>query len=203
MPTTIPAPIRTTNLSPRSGKSYRLGEDGLVITSVYRDPVWQGEFVTPPLDAEDRGELLAWLDDCVDRNLRVDYVHPLYKYPAGYKESTWPLVSDPTLSAVVNQRQITVAGLSDTLTLPKGTRLSIIQGNRVCYRRLAAAVAAPSSISETIEITPRIPLGVFAPSALVRFERPFVRMMVIPDSWDSTEDIEATPVAFSMVESLT
>ena len=203
MAETFPFSVRSTRLGVVSGLTYGRDRGGLIISSRNVEPYWSGTFSTAPLTREDRAEALAFLDDCVDRNLRVDFIHPLYRYPVGYNSATWPLgLVDASLGSVTNLRTIVVAGLQVGTVLRKGSRLCLIQGSTICYRKVTAEVTVASAIAQSLSIGPRLPPGIFAPAATVRFANPFVRMMVVPESWDPDEDIEDTEVSWEMMEVL-
>lgn len=197
------ARVRATTFSPKPNVAMQRSESGLVITSRFAQPVWTGSFTTPPLTRSQRTGWLDWLDDCVDRNLRVDFVHPIYAYPQGYDSSSWSMVGNATLISVDDLRHITVSDLDSGLSIDAGSRLCIVQGTRVCYRKIREDIASPNPISQQITLSPRIPPGVFAAGAEVRLTNPYCRMMVVPESWDADEDIEDIPLTFEMMETLT
>lgn len=202
MAETFPFQLRTTHLRLVSGLAFGREEGGLIVSSRHVEPYWSGTVVTPPLARDDRIEALALLDDWVDMNRRVDIVHPLYRWPVGYDEQTWPMVGDATLDAVTDLRNIVVDGLTAGMTLRAGSRLCIVQGDSVCYRKIVTTVLSTTALSQSLNIGPRIPPGVFANGATVRFEDPFIRTMVVPDSWDASEDIEDEPLEIELMEAL-
>lgn len=195
-------PVKATQFRPVSGVSFARSEGGLMITSRHMEPYWAGTMTTPVLSVHDRKSWLAWLEDCVDLNRRVDFVHPYYALPAGFEDATWQMVGDGGLVEVTNRRSVKVSGLYVGDFLPFGTRFTIMQGELRCYRRLAADVTVTSSISQPLPVGPRLPLGIFAAGAAVRFKNPMCRLMVVPDSWEADEDIELLPLSFDVSESL-
>lgn len=195
--------IRHVNLRIVSGKTHGRDLGGMIINSRHTEPYWTAEFTTPPLSRADRIAVLGDLDRWVDENIRLDFVHPLFMYPEGYDASTWPLATDPELESVVDLRTIEVSGLGVGMVLPRYTRLTLIQSDgSVCYRRIRTAVTVASALSQQIEVTPRLPPGVFSNGATVRLEEPFVRLMIVPESYDSDDDIESEPLTFSAEETL-
>ncbi len=202
MAETFPFTVRATRLGIVSGLAFSRDEGGLNISSRHVEPHWSGNFTTPPLTRAARIEALALLDDWVDMNRRVDFVHPLYQYPVGYDADTWPMSGDASVDAVTDLRNIVVTGLTAGTVLRVGSRLTIIEDGVICYRKVTTLVASAAASAQSINIGPRIPPGLFSSSATVRFENPYVRMMVIPDSWDADESIDDEPLTFEMVESL-
>lgn len=193
-------PVKSTRLGTVKNIAYARGLGGLNINARRSDPYWAGSITTPNISIIDRKGWLAWLDDCVDRNLRVDLVHPQYRYPDGYSEDTWPLVTDPLLVSVTDRRTIVVSGLELGMVLPAGTRLTLIQGDVTCYRRLREAVTVTSETAQTLPIGPRLPAGVFVAGAAVRFALPFCRVVIVPDSWEADEDIAPLSLTFEVSE---
>lgn len=194
--------VRATKLGVVSGLAYGRDQGGIIINSRHVEPYWSGTFTTAPLTRADRIAGLAWLDDCVDRNLRVDFIHPSYQYPIGYDSSDWPMVGDGSLSSVTNLRTIVVSGLDVGIVLRAGSRLCLIQDDVVCYRKVVTTVTVSSAIAQSIAIGPRLPPGVFAAAATVRFANPYVRLMVVPESWEPDEDVDDTQIAFEAMETL-
>lgn len=204
MAETFPFDVRATRLGIVSGLAFGRDEGGLNISSRHVEPYWRGTFTTPPLTREDRIEALALLDDWVDMNRRVDFIHPSHRFPIGYSEDDWPMSGDATLDSVTDLRNIVVDGLTAGLVLRAGSRLSLIQAatGEVCYRKIVTTIASTTALNQTINIGPRLPPGVFAAGATVRFEDPPVRMMVVPESWDPDETVEDVELVFEMIETL-
>lgn len=203
MAETFPFSLRSTKFGIVSGLAYGRDQGGLIINARHVEPYWSGTFTTPPLTRAERIEGLAWLDDCVDRNLRVDFVHPSYEYPIGYDSSDWPMgLIDGSLSSVTNLRTIVVSGMTVGIVLTAGSRLSLIQDDTICYRKVVETVTVSSAIAQSISIGPRLPPGIFAGGATVRFANPHVRLMIVPESWDPDEDVDDTPLGFEAMEVL-
>ena len=194
--------IKTTKLGIVSGITYGKEESGLIINGRHIEPYWMGTFTTPPLTEIERIQQLHLLDRYVDLSIRVDYVHPRYALPYNYTAATWPLVSDPQLHGITDLRHLTISGLQVGMTLPAGTRFTLVQDDLRCYRKVTSDVVVGSSVSQAIEVTPRIPPGIFAPGCSAVFKNPMVRMLVVPESWDASEDIEDEPLSWDMWESL-
>jgi hypothetical protein len=186
----------------RSGIASTRDRGGLLITTRRAEPYWAGSFTTDELDHAAWSDLIALLDDCVDRNLRVDFVHPRHAVPRAYTPTSWPLSDDPTLVSVTHGRQIVVLGLSIGMELKRGDRLTVMQGELRCYRRLAADVTVSSGIAQALPISPRLPLGVFTPGADVRFRNPPVRLAIVPDSYPDEEIYQQSAITFETEEAL-
>jgi len=207
MPVDMPAyGFANWNLLPDMGISSAQTEAGLIITSRHGDAAWKGTLTTVPLAPKsDYPDFLAFLSRVVDLNLRVDFKHPIYRVPRAYTVDTWPLTDDPTLSSVTDLRHIVVGGLNVGMTLKRGDRLCLRQDGPpavVCHRWLAADVTVSSAIAQTLELTPRLPTGVFAPGASVVFKDPIMRLAVVPGSWNAAEAVAPTGVSFDVLESL-
>lgn len=203
MAESLPFNLRATKLGIVSGLAFGRDEGGLIINSRHVEPYWSGVLTTPPLTRAERIEALAFLDDCVDRNLRVDVIHPSYRYPIGYTSADWPMgVADADLGSVTNLRTIGVSGMTVGIVLRKGSRLCLIQGDTVCYRKVVSTVTVSSTIAQSISIGPRLPPGVFTVGATVRFANPFLRSMVVPESWDPDESIDDEDLSCEVMETL-
>ena len=190
---------------PDIGVASARTEGGLVITSRNSDPFWKGTMSTRRLSGlgtNEYADFVAFLSRCVDLNLRVDFVHPLHRLPSAYNDATWPMIGDAALADVVDLRTIRLSGLPVGLTLRRGDRLSIMQGDLIGHRWIASPLTVSSTIAQDIEITPRLPLGVFAPGAAVALKDPKMRFMIVPGSWDTTEARDGTPVSFEVAEAL-
>lgn len=206
MPTDMPVYAFTgLNVLPNDGKSFARSEGGLVITSSRVDPYWRGRMTTQPLGVDvpnEHADFLAWMSWAVDLNMRVDFVHPRHRLPVSYTLETWPLSGDASLHSIIDLRTIRVGGLVNGLVLKRGDRLSIVQGDIIAHRWIAADITVSSIISQEIGITPRLPIGVFAPAATVVLKDPKMRFMIVPGSWDAAEQANASPVSFDVEEAL-
>lgn len=202
MAETFPFNVRATKLGIVSGLAFGRDEGGLIVNSRHTEPYWAGTFTTPPLTTDERITALATLDDWVDMNRRIDFIHPKYEYPIGYDANTWPMSGDATLSSITDLRNIVVDGLDSGLILTAGTRLTIIQSGSICYRKIVTTIASAAALGQSINIGPRLPPGVFSAGAAVRFENPYVRLAMVPDSWDADETIDEIPLSWDMSEAL-
>jgi len=192
---------------PALGINSQRSEGGLVITSRRADPYWSGRLTSGPLSSagdNERASLIAWLHNTVELNLRVDWVHPRHRLPRHYTAGTWPMVGNASLVDVPDLRTIVVSDLPVGLVLKGGDRLSIIQGDIIVHRWLAADLVVSSSLNQTIVLTPRLPIGVLAPGAAVVLKDPKMRFMIVPESWrDSAgESYAPSPVSFDVQEAL-
>lgn len=187
----------------RSGVVTARTTGGLLVTGRRHEPHWAGPFTTGPLEPAEWSALAAFLEDCVDRNLRVDFVHPRHAVPRAYTPASWPMIGDAELEAVTDLRTIVVSGLALGLNLRRGDRLSLMQGELVCHRKMAADVVVSSITAQTLALTPRIPMGIFAAGAAVRLRNPPLRLAIVPDSSRDEEVFAQTPMTFETEEALT
>lgn len=207
MPVDMPAYAFTEiGASPDLGIASARSEGGLVITSRSADPYWRGPMTTRPLQPlglrNEHADFRAFLSTCVDQNLRVDFVHPIHRLPHGYIDATWPMAGNAELVSVPNLRTIVLRDLVEGMTLQRGDRLSIVQGDIVCHRWIAADLTVTSAITQAVEVTPRLPIGVVAAGATVLLKNPKMRFMIVPGTWDDKEVAEASPISFEIMEAL-
>lgn len=208
MPVDLPITAFTSlDLAPDLGVIASRSEGGLVITSRRFDPYWRGIFTTGPLSSagnNERANFLAWLVWVADLNMRVDLVHPRHRYPSSYTAATWPMIGDGSLVSTPDMRTLNVAGVPTGIQLRRGDRLSVIQDDIIVHRWIAADVEVASEISQSISVTPRIPIGVLAPAATVVLENPKMRFAIVPGTWsDSQAEVYGpSPISFEMIEAL-
>jgi len=193
-------------VDPDLGISSARSEGGLIVTSRRADPFWSGPMTTRPLSSQgernEHADFRAFLSRCVDENLRVDFVHPVHRFPHAYTEATWPMAGNAELASVPNLRTVVLRDLVVGMALQRGDRLSIIQGDLVCHRWIAADLTVTSAISQAIPITPRLPIGVFAAGAVVLLKDPKMRFMIVAGSWSDKEVAAPTSITFEVEESL-
>ena len=185
-----------------SGIAQRRDRGGTLITRRRNMPFWAGPITSDKLFPRDRADYVAFLDNCVSRNLRIDFVHPRFQTPAAYTLATWPLVVDPTLASVTHGHQIVVAGLQLGMQLKRGDRLTLVQGELRCCRPLSADLVVASTTAQALPLSARIPLGVFTAGALVRFRLPPIRLAVVADSYQDEEVYAPTPITAEFEEAL-
>ncbi len=208
MPVDLPLNAFTSlDLAPDLGVIAARSEGGLVITSRRFDPYWRGIFTTGPLDPRgdnERADFLAWLVWAADLNMRIDLVHPRHRYPSAYTATTWPMVGDGSLVSTPDMRTLNISGVPVGTLLRRRDRVSVIQDDIIVHRWIAADVEVASEISQSIPVTPRIPIGVLAPGATVVLENPKMRFAIVPGSWDDSqaEVYGPSPIAFEMMEAL-
>ncbi|MFD1944741.1 hypothetical protein [Paradevosia shaoguanensis] len=193
-------------VDPDLGIASARSEGGLIITSRRADPFWAGPMTTRPLFAHgprnEHADFRAFLSRCVDENLRVDFVHPRHRFPHAYDAASWPMAGNAELVSVPNLRTIVLRDLVEGMTLQRGDRLSIVQGDIVCHRWVAADLTVTSAITQVVEVTPRLPIGVVAAGATVLLKNPKMRFMIVPGTWDDKEVAEASPISFEIMEAL-
>lgn len=208
MPVNMPAyAFSGLNVTPDLGVSSERSTGGLIITSRNSDPNWTGPMTTRKLAPwqgnNEHADFMAFLSQCVDLNLRVDFVHPLHRVPNAYTPASFPMIGNAQLSAVTNLRTIVVTDLPEGLILKRGDRLSIVQGNIVAHRWIAEPVIVGNGLGQVLTLTPRLPFGVFAAGATVMLRDPKMRVMIVPGSWDAAEAREPSSITFEVAESLT
>jgi len=165
------------------------------------DPFWAGEITTVALENNELAEWEAFIQDCVDRNLSIDFLHPLHRCPSAYNPSSYPGSGTGSVTSIVDGRTIEVSGLATGLVLRKGDRLSIEQDDRVMHYMVGEAKTLGSS-PEDIVITPRLREGLFTTGATVRFLNPKMRLKITPNSYKGPLAAgAATYVQFSVYES--
>jgi hypothetical protein len=211
MAETFPAySLTNLQLDPDLGITVARSEGGMIVTSRRADPSWTGQMTTRPLAADpinEHADFRAFLSRCADLNLSIDFVHPRHVVPRSYTIATWPLVTDCSLVSISDLNHIVVSGLTVGVQLKRGDRLSLQQTNvdstvSIAHRWVAVDVTSASATAQAIEVTPRLPMGVFAASATVKFKNPPVRLRVIPGSWDDAEAGGPTAISFQVSEAL-
>ncbi|WP_323014540.1 hypothetical protein [Devosia sp.] len=88
------------------------------------------------------------------------------------------------------------------MQLLRGDRLAIYQGDIVVHRWVAENVLVSGQISQAIPVTPRLPIGVLAPGAIVALKNPKMRFMIVPASWDAAEVANPSSISFEVMEAL-
>jgi len=196
------------DLGPDLGMSSVRSEGGIVVTSRRGDPFVTGKLTTRALKPDQFADMQAFVVDACDRNERIDVVNPRYRLPRAYTDATWPLITDPAISAITDLYHLSLSGLQTGMTLKRGDRLCIVQenvggGESVAYRWLAADVTVTSAIAQAVQITPRLPMGIFAVAATVKFKNPFARLAIVPGTIEAViTDDYLTSITFEVSEAL-
>lgn len=208
MPVNMPGyAFSSIDITPDLGRKFARSEGGLVVTSSRSDPFWRGELVTRALNTlppnNEHARFLAWLNWVCDMNMRVDFVHPVHQYPSQYDASTWPMTGDAELSSVTDLRTVVVRDLVVGMVLKQGDRVSLMQDDIVVHRWLAEDLVVSSTLAQALPVTPRLPIGILSAGAVVKLEKPPMRLMVVPNSWRAPEEArdEAT-ISFEVSEAL-
>lgn len=199
---TFPFGFSAISLKVDSGLAFVRRRKAVLLTARRSDPVWVGRFSTGDLSPAEFAAAHAFITDAVERHDRIDFVHPRFAVPKAYTLTSWPLAGDAELAAVTDLYNITVSGLEIGTMLAAGDRLAVIQGGITCYRELARPVVVSSAISQALRVTPRLPIGVFAAGAAVRFKNPAVRLAIEPDSYDLDEASQWGSLTIQAVEAL-
>lgn len=198
---------------------------GFVSEVKVADPYWYGELNTVDLSREELATWEAFLTECVDRKLSVDFVHPLYPCPMEYNPETFPLPATGQIEDFLSGSFIEVSGLNPSLVLRKGDRLSIEQGDRVMYYMVSEDAAAPGEemlttsdgeqltdgseslyvgsggVYHVIGLTPRLRTGLFTEGATVRVSRARMRLCITPNSVAfALQGGEPVSISFSVYE---
>lgn len=208
MPVNFPlSAFASTDVAPELGVITARSEGGLVITSRRFDPYWKGSYTTAPLDprgANERADFLAWLTWAADINMRVDFLHPRHRLPKAYTADTWPMSGDAELVDTPDQRTLTVSGLPIGLDLRRSDRIAVRQGDIVVHRWIASNHIVTSGVSQAVPVTPRLPIGILEPEAIVVLEDPPLRAVIEPGSWADSqrEEYGPSPVTFGIMEAL-
>lgn len=202
MALTLPVHFEQLKLWPAGGIPHAMEESGLLITGRRLVRPWTLQATTDKLDQGEFANLSATLLEAEERNLRFDFVHPRFALPRAYTPATWPMAGDAALEAVPNLYTIDCSLLPIGLMLKKGDRLTLMQGELRCYCMLSADVTVASSVSELLPVLPRLPIGVFSAGAAVRLEGPMVRLALLPDSYDVSEQYQPRPISLELIEAL-
>lgn len=198
----FPVGFARIELRPSPAAIYGMEESGLLIYGRKANRPWRGKLTTPDLTRDEHARLYAALVNAEEKNLRFDFVHPKFELPRAYTRATWPLVADPTLVEVTDLYTIKVAGLAVGMRLRAGDRLSLMNDTLVCYCMLSEDVVVESGASQSIPLVPRLPIGVFEEDDIVRFDRPPVRLAIVPGGYDLAEEQYGLPVTIDVMESL-
>lgn len=199
---TLPTLFTQVSLRPAPAIAYALEESGVLITGRKADRPWKLEATTDNLTPDEHADLFALLVEAEEKNLRFEFVHPRRRLPRAYTAATWPMVGDATLEAVPDLYTLDCSLLPIGMTLKRGDRLTILQGELRGYRMLSADVTVASSVSQLLPVVPRLPIGVFTAGAAVRLADPMVRLALIPDSFDVTEQYAPRPISIELIEAL-
>lgn len=187
-------------VAPNSGIAWARDEGAVNIFSRHRDSFWAGPMNTGKLIRKEITEWLAFLERVTELNLSVDFVHPWYRVPAAYEIGDLPFGGTATIDAVTDLFTLEIQGLPVGLILTAGDRFSIVQGDIIIYRKIAADILVASTISETITMTTRLPVGLVAAAATVKFLNPPLRLKVISGSWNPQEANAPTGLTFTVAE---
>lgn len=198
----LPKLFSSIRLIPASGQAAARDKRGMLLTRRVVEPAWRGKLTTGELSLSEHQDLAALIIDVVDRNDRVDLVHPQYAAPRAYAAGGWPLGVDPVLASVTHGRQIVVTGLQLGTTLKRGDRFTIIQGELRCYRFVRTDTTVVSATAQALPLSPRMPIGVFSAGAVVRFINPPVRLAIVPDSYDIESLPRPSGFSFDVEEAL-
>lgn len=175
---------------------------GIVITSRSADPVVRGRQATGKLDLDERRDYEAFLIDCADRHLRVDFVHPRHRVPRAYTPDTLPFDGLGTVTGFPDLRTATVSGLHVGLVMKRGDPVGFEQAGMKLKRWLQSDLIVSSATAENLPVAPRLPIGVFSTGAVVRLLDPVLRYVIVPGSIGGPERYERTALSWDFVEVL-
>ena len=175
---------------------------GIVITSRSADPVVRGRQTTGKLDLDERRDYEAFLIDCADRHMRVDFVHPRHRVPRSYTADTLPFDGLGDVTGFADLRSATVSDLYVGLVLKRGDPIGFEQSGMKLKRWLQSDLVVSSATAQVLPITPRLPIGVFTSGAVVRLLDPVLRYIIVPGSISGAERYERTALSWNFVEVL-
>lgn len=156
----------------------------------YADPLWGGRLTTTVLSAKQLKQWEAFISQCSDEFVTVDFVDPSFRVPMDYTVTTlsaltWPGVTGiGEVNSITNLRTLVCSNVPTNFSLRRGDRVAVTEGTEVAYRMVSEDVVA-SGATFNLKLTPRLPLGLFSSAAQVRFLNPFVRLRVAPNTWDA------------------
>jgi len=169
-----------------SGLAFTRTEGGLIITSRRSDAYLSGRMVTRPLEVNEYKDLRAFLNAAVQRNRRLDFVHPKFVRPMDYTLAQLSsMFGWSGLAGVVNLDDLftpRLSGLPVGLQLRRGDCLSFRDGLKNSYKTVESDTLVASNSSQAVPLTSRLGIGVFSLSAAVHFVDPVLRFMVVPDT---------------------
>ena len=173
----------------------------LVVTSRGSDPVVRGKMTTGKLSLAERQDWEAFLVDAMDRNLRVDFVHPRHRTPISYTLDSLPFAGTGSAIEFPDLRTMSASGLPVDLMLKRGDRVGIEQSGMKLCRWMRADTTVASTTDQDLPLTPRLPIGVFSAGATIRLLDPVMRFLVTGID-TMAERYEQTPISFSVEEVL-
>lgn len=187
MPYPVPASFELADLDApeASGLAFSQAEGGLIITSRQYEPSFRGSMTTRPLLPTEYSDLEAFLFEAVQRNRRLDFVHPKHTIPRFYTDATFSALGwngQANLTSYVDLYTPVFSGLPVGLRLMRGDRVAFTEGTKNQHKIIAADVTVASAISQQISLTSRLPIGVFTSSCIAVFFEPVLRFMIVPDS---------------------
>ena len=191
------------DVPPDLGIASERSEGGIVITSRRSDPFLSGRVSSRDLQPAEHADLEAFLIKCIDENMLVDMPYPRRRVPVGYTVDTWPMAGNGSLVGVTNLRTITVSGINTGIVLRRGSRLSLVQGAAISHRWIGETVTVASTISQALSLTPRLPIGVFAPGAVVMLKDPKMRVRIVPGTLETAVTVDRLQkISFEVEEAL-
>ncbi|CDP54074.1 hypothetical protein [Devosia sp. DBB001] len=185
-----------------SGMKYGRDKGGMLVSTRDMDSYWAGKFTSGKLLQDEYADLDAWLTDCVELNKRVDFIHPRFRVPRSYTLDNLPFGGAANVVAIPDLRHVVLSGLPLGLILKRGDRFTLVQDDLRCYRKVAEDILVDSSIAQSVRLTPRLPMGVFAAGCTALFKNPPLRLAIVPDSWTTEEWYQASALSFEATEAL-
>lgn len=190
MATPVPSSFELAQLSApeSSGLGFSRSEGGLIITSRHSEPYLAGTMVTRPQVQDEFDDLEAFLFGAVQYSRRLDFIHPKHLIPRSYSATEFAALGwsgNANVSAWPDLHTAVVSGMPVGLVLKRGDRMSITEGTKNSLKMIDQDVIVSSVISQTIALSSRVPIGVFTVAAIVHFQNPVLRFMVVPDSIDN------------------
>lgn len=165
----------------------------------YADPFWQITLRTVPLKAADRLVIEAFGDACRGGLQTVLYTPKHMCIPRAYwgDAANVALANEGGLVSITDGRRLSIASVTNGLTLAPGDLISLTTGDYHALGRVSVGGVA-SSGAITVSVEPPVPTYI-EPGAVVKFKQPVLNMRLAPGSFSMPD--EHFPVAsFTLVE---
>jgi hypothetical protein len=157
-------------------------------------PLWQMQFATPTIDAEDAMELQTWLELLQGGLKLFKAYHPMLTYPLAYPNGFGGLTKvgggdfDGTCTVIdfgETLDSLTLSGLPNGFKLRFGDMISMPFGDTQILHRITSAVTAGSSGEATFSVVPNLPISfAVSPEVEATFYKPWCYATVDADSID-------------------
>jgi hypothetical protein len=166
------------------------------------DPYWAGKGSTSKLNADRLQDWEGFAADAVSRRQVIDFVDPVYFFPAAYRVAGLPggFSGTGTLVSLVDPSSPTFAGLPLGLVLRRGDRLNLGSGGKRSYHRLRADVTVTSISAQALPIAPFVLGNMLSAGAILNLVNPSVRLMLVANSWSAPRAAKQLTIGSFAVE---